>query len=41
MIPETWKRSNLSEKKEGDEVNIEPDMMAKYVQKNLEEMPQS
>lgn len=41
VIPETWKRSNLSEKEEGDKVNIEPDMMAKYVQKNLEEMPQS
>ena len=36
IIPETWKRTNLSEKTEGDQVNLEPDMMAKYVQKNLE-----
>ena len=36
VIPETWERSNLSSKKQGDFVNIEPDMMAKYVQKNLE-----
>lgn len=37
VIPETWKRTNLSEKNEGDQVNLEPDMMAKYVQKNLED----
>lgn len=36
IIPETWDRTNLSEKGEGQKVNIEPDMMAKYVQKNLE-----
>ncbi|MFB6158364.1 MAG: riboflavin synthase [Candidatus Nanohalobium sp.] len=36
IIPETWKRTNLSGKKEGEEVNLEPDMMAKYIQKNLE-----
>lgn len=36
VIPETWKRTNLSEKEEADRVNLEPDMMAKYVQKNLE-----
>mgnify|MGYP002761583217 CR=1 FL=1 len=36
VIPETWKRTNFSEKTEGDQVNLEPDMMAKYVQKNLE-----
>ena len=36
VIPETWKRTNFSEKTEGDRVNLEPDMMAKYVQKNLE-----
>ncbi|MFB6241757.1 MAG: riboflavin synthase [Candidatus Nanosalina sp.] len=36
IIPETWQRTNLSEKNEGDLVNLEPDMMAKYVQKNVE-----
>jgi len=36
VSPETWERTNFSEKKEGDPVNLEPDMMAKYVQKNLE-----
>lgn len=36
VIPETWERTNFSGKKEGDQVNLEPDMMAKYVQKNLE-----
>lgn len=36
VIPETWNRTNLSGKTEGDTVNLEPDMMAKYVQKNLE-----
>lgn len=38
IIPETWNRTNLSEKEEGDPVNLEPDMMAKYVQKHLENM---
>jgi riboflavin synthase len=33
IIPETWKVTNLSEKKEGDEVNIEADIMAKYAEK--------
>lgn len=36
VIPETWNRTNLSGKTEGDTVNLEPDMMAKYVQKNME-----
>ena len=36
VIPETWSRTNFSEKNEGDKVNLEPDMMGKYVQKNLE-----
>ena len=36
VIPETWERTNFMEKIEGDQVNLEPDMMAKYVQKNLE-----
>ncbi|MFB6116673.1 MAG: riboflavin synthase [Candidatus Nanosalina sp.] len=34
IIPETWNRTNLSGKTEGDPVNLEPDMMAKYVEKN-------
>lgn len=33
VIPETWKATNLSEKMEGDEVNIETDIMAKYAEK--------
>jgi len=33
VIPETWKRTNLSEKKEGDKVNLETDMMGKYAKK--------
>lgn len=33
IIPETWNATNLSEKKEGDEVNIEADIMAKYAEK--------
>mgnify|MGYP002760474274 FL=1 len=36
VIPETWERTNFSRKNEGDQVNLEPDMMAKYVQKNME-----
>lgn len=36
VIPETWNRTNLSGKDEGDKVNLEPDMMAKYVRKNIE-----
>ena len=35
VIPETWNRTNFSDKNEGDKVNLEPDMMGKYVQKNL------
>lgn len=38
IIPETWKVTNLSEKNEGDRINLEPDMMAKYVQKNLDRL---
>ncbi|MFB6099976.1 MAG: riboflavin synthase [Candidatus Nanohalobium sp.] len=33
IIPETWEATNLSEKEEGDHVNIEADIMAKYVEK--------
>ena len=35
IIPETWKATNLSEKSEGDKVNIETDMMGKYVKKMM------
>lgn len=34
VIPETWNTTNLSEKTEGDEVNIEADIMAKYAEKS-------
>lgn len=33
IIPETWKRTNLSEKTEGSHVNIEADITAKYLEK--------
>lgn len=33
IIPETWKKTNLSGKKEGDRVNLEIDVMAKYAEK--------
>ncbi len=36
VIPETWKVTNLSDKLEGDEVNIETDMMGKYVKKMMD-----
>lgn len=36
IIPETWEVTNLSEKNEGDRVNIETDMMGKYVQKMMD-----
>lgn len=36
VIPETWKRTNLSEKKEGGKVNVETDMMGKYAKKIIE-----
>lgn len=35
IIPETWKETNLSEKKEGDLVNIETDVMARYAEKMI------
>ncbi len=35
IIPETIKSATLSEKKQGDEVNIEVDILAKYVEKML------
>lgn len=33
LIPETLEKTNLSEKKVGDEVNIEVDILAKYVER--------
>ncbi|PSG99384.1 MAG: riboflavin synthase [Nanohaloarchaea archaeon SW_7_43_1] len=33
IIPETWEKTNLSEKSIGDLVNIEIDVMAKYAEK--------
>lgn len=36
VIPETWKQTNLSEKKEGDPVNIETDVMARYAEKMID-----
>ena len=36
IIPETWEVTNLSEKNEGDKVNIETDMMGKYVHKMMD-----
>ena len=36
IIPETWSETNLSEKIEGDEVNMETDMMGKYVKKMMD-----
>ena len=33
IIPHTWKETNLSRKKVGDRVNLEVDLIAKYVEK--------
>jgi len=35
IIPETWERTTLSRKKAGDLMNLESDMMGKYVRKAL------
>jgi riboflavin synthase len=35
IIPETWDATNLSGKEEGDHVNIEADVMAKYAEKTV------
>ena len=35
IIPHTWKNTNLSTLKAGDEVNLEVDVIAKYVEKML------
>ncbi|MEY3374435.1 MAG: hypothetical protein RIT18_1066 [Actinomycetota bacterium] len=38
LIPETLAKTNLSEKKPGDLVNIEVDVLAKYVDKYVERL---
>ena len=35
LIPKTWQLTNLSQLKTGDAVNLEADMIAKYVEKML------
>lgn len=35
IIPETWRRTNLCRRKCGDRVNLESDILAKYVQRLL------
>ena len=35
IIPKTWEVTNLSHLKPGDDVNIEVDVMGKYVEKLL------
>jgi riboflavin synthase len=35
VIPETYKRTSLQERQPGDPVNIEADMIGKYVHKML------
>lgn len=35
IIPHTWQETNLREKKKGDEVNLEFDVLGKYVEKIL------
>lgn len=33
IVPETWRETSLSQKDEGDKVNLEADILAKYVDK--------
>lgn len=35
VIPHTWEKTNLKERKTGDYVNIETDVLAKYIEKLL------
>lgn len=35
IIPHTWRRTNLAERRVGDPVNIEVDMLARYVARQL------
>lgn len=41
VIPKTWEMTNLSEKKPGDPVNLEADLIAKYVERLLSLRPAS
>ncbi len=41
VIPKTWEMTNLSEKKAGDPVNLEADLIAKYVERLLSLRPVS
>ncbi len=38
IIPETWQRTNLRNRKIGDQVNIEVDILGKYVTKAVERL---
>ena len=38
VIPETWRRTALSRRAPGDRVNLETDMIGKYVRRTLEQM---
>ncbi len=35
VIPHSWQHTNLSERREGDPVNVEVDMLARYVARQL------
>ena len=35
IIPYTWNKTNLSKIKVGDRINLEVDMLARYVTQNL------
>lgn len=35
IIPHTWRATNLAERKAGDKVNVEADMLARYVARQL------
>ena len=35
LIPHTWNATNMRNRKTGDKVNLETDVLAKYVEKNL------
>ena len=35
VIPHSWRATNLAERKVGDRVNVEVDMLARYVARQL------
>lgn len=39
IIPHTWRHTTLGQKKEGDSVNLEVDMLARYVARMMKERP--